>query len=143
MKNKEECSYVMDKYLELDRDDFIPLWMTRHFFMCEECRSNVRMFSQARKTLIKEGKKENPFGYATISDIKEKLYPGSTKPKKVPLIQWIVIGIVLLVCMVFCTIFANKLAPIFQFYGFIFVALIITTYVLLFIGLNMDLFVKH
>lgn len=143
MTSKAKCSYVMDKFLELDKNEKIPVWMTKHFLLCEECRSSVRMYTQAEKMLSKEGQKENPFGYATVSDIKEKLYPGSTKPKRVPLLYWIIIGIVLLLCMILCTICTIEVFPAIQGYTFLFVAAVISTYIILFIGFNLDIFIKQ
>lgn len=143
MTNNKKCNYVMDKFLELDKNEKIPFWMTRHFLTCEECRSNVRMFTQAEKMLHKEENQQNPFGYATLMEVKEKLYPGSTKPKRVPVLYWIVIGIVLLLCMILCTILSKEATPLIQCYSFIFVAASITTYIMLFIGFNLDFFIKQ
>lgn len=140
--NKQNCSYVMDRFLEIDKKEKIPLWMTKHFIMCEECRSNVRMYTQAEKMLSRDNCGENLFAYATLSDVKEKLYPGSTKAKRIPLIHWLIIGIFLILCMILCGIITNKFLPEIQNYFFIFVAAVITTYCMLFIGLNMDLFYK-
>lgn len=143
MSKKAKCSFVMDKFLEIDKHQRIPLWITNHLLTCEECRTNVRMFTQAEKSLITENDTENPFTYATLSDVKEKLYPGSTKPKKIPLLFWLIIGVILLVCMIFCAIFSNKYIPAIQSYSFIFIAAVVTTYCMVFIGMNMDLFVKQ
>lgn len=143
MSNKTDCTFVMDKFLELDKNEKFPLWMTKHFLTCEKCRANVRMFTQAERMLRKDAVTQNPFSYATISEVKEKLYPGSTKPKKVPLFYWLVIGIILLICMIFFEVYINRFIPELQAYSFIFVAGIITTYTMLFIGFNLDLFVKH
>lgn len=143
MKGKEKCSEVMDGFLELDRNERIPLWITRHLLICSECRTNVRLFTQAEKILSRRTAGENPFTYAAISDVKEKLYPGSTKEKKVPIFYWLVIGIVLVACMILQAFFAGKFFPELQSLGCIFAALVITTYCMLFIGMNMDFFVKQ
>ena len=143
MAEKKECSRVMDRFLELDRHERIPLWVTRHLMTCSECRSSVRLFTQAEKILSAQSSEENPFVYAAISDVKEKLYPGSTREKKVPILYWLVIGIILVACMVLSTFFAGKYFPELQSLGCIFVASIITVYCMLFIGMNMDFFVKQ
>lgn len=143
MSEKNECSKVMDKFLELDKNERFPLWITKHLLTCAECRSNVRMFTRAERFLAQENDAESPFTYAAISDVKEKLYPGSTKEKKVPLLYWLIIGIILVVCMIFASVSVNKYFPELQSISFIFVAAIITTYCMLFVGMNMDFFVKH
>lgn len=142
MKLHEDCDYVMEKFLELDKNEMLPLWMTKHLLMCDKCRANVRRFSHAEKILSKSGKIDNPFSFATISDIKEQLYPGSTKAKKVPILYWLIIGIILLVCLTFLTIYLSKFLPQMQTYISFFMAGIIITYCMLFIGLNLDFFVK-
>jgi len=142
MTEKKECSKVMDKFLELDKHERIPLWITKHILTCSECRSNVRLFTQAERLLARD-EGENPFTYAAISDVKEKLYPGSTREKRVPILYWLVIGIILLFCMVFCAVLVNKFIPEMQGFSFIFIAFMISTYCMLFIGMNMDFFVKQ
>lgn len=142
MKGKN-CSEVMDGFLKLDRNERIPLWITKHLLICSECRTNVRLFTQAEKILSRRTGGENPFTYAALSDVKEKLYPGSTKEKKVPIFYWLAIGIVLVVCMILLALFAGKYFPELQSLGCIFAALVITTYCMLFIGMNMDFFVKQ
>lgn len=133
----------MDGFLKLDRNERIPLWITKHLLTCSECRTNVRLFTQAEKILSRRTGGENPFTYAALSDVKEKLYPGSTKEKKVPIFYWLAIGIVLVVCMILLALFAGKYFPELQSLGCIFAALVITTYCMLFIGMNMDFFVKQ
>ncbi len=143
MAVKEKCSRVMDCFLELDRHERIPMWITLHLMTCSECRTSVRLFTQAEKLLSAQSTEEDPSVYAAISDVKEKLYPGSTREKKVPILYWLVIGIILVACMVLSTFFAGKYFPELQGPGCIFVASIITVYCMLFIGMNMDFFVKQ
>lgn len=139
MKDNTTCSEVMDKFLELDKDQRIPLWITNHLLGCSECRKKVKMFNQAEKYLTKEGTIQDPFTFSTISDVKEKIYPGSTKEKKVPLRHWLIAGIILMLCMILASVSVSKYFPEFQNISFIFVAGAVTTYCMLFIGMNMDL----
>lgn len=139
---RTDCSVVMDKFLELDKDERIPLWVTKHLLVCSECRNCVRMFTKAEHLLVKDSEAESPFTFATISDVKEKLYPGSTKEKKVPLFYWLVIGILLITCMVFSSFAISRYLPSLQTCSFVFVSLIVSAYCMLFVGMNMDFFVK-
>lgn len=143
MSANKKCSEVMDGFLELDKHQRIPLWITMHLLTCSECRNNVRLYTQAEKFLATENDGEASFTYAAISDVKEKLYPGSTREKKVPLFYWLVIGIILVACMILSTFFAGKIIPELLSLVWIFVAVVVTTYCMLFIGMNMDFFVKQ
>lgn len=138
MTVSKECSEVMDKFLELDVNQRIPLWIRKHLLACPECRKNVRKFSQAVRFLDQEGNSQDPFTYSTLSDVKEKIFPGSTKEKKVPLKQWLVSGIILVMCMILGSVAVSKFFPEFQAISFIFVAGTLIAYSMLFIGMNMD-----
>lgn len=138
MTTKNECSEVMDKFLELDNNQHIPLWITKHLVSCPDCRKNVKIFTQAEKFLNQEGNSQDPFTYSTLSDVKEKIFPGSTKEKKVPLKQWLVSGIILVMCMILGSVAVSKFFPEFQTISFMFVAAALVAYCMLFIGMNMD-----
>ncbi|MBQ0163053.1 MAG: hypothetical protein KBS84_07860 [Treponema sp.] len=105
---------------------------------CPDCRKNVKIFTQAEKFLNQEGNSQDPFTYSTLSDVKEKIFPGSTKEKKVPLKQWLVSGIILVMCMILGSVAVSKFFPEFQAISFMFVAATLVAYCMLFIGMNMD-----
>jgi len=136
----KKCSYVIEKFLELDKNQRIPAKLTLHILSCNECRSQIRMYTQAEKMMCR--KEENLFDFVPTSMVMEKLYPGSTKPKKVPMLQWIIIGIMLLLCMIFSSIVIEKYIPQLNPLGFIFIAGIICSYALMFVWCNLDFFVK-
>ena len=138
MTTKNECSEVMDKFLKLDKNQHIPLGIKKHLVSCPDCRKNVKIFTQAEKLLNQEGNSQDPFTYSTLSDVKEKIFPGSTKEKKVPLKQWLVSGIILVMCMILGSVAVNKFLPEFQAISSIFVACALIAYSMLFIGMNMD-----
>lgn len=138
MTEKKECSKVMDKFLELDNNQHIPLWITKHLVSCPECRNHVRMLTQAQKILTEEGTSQDPFTYSAIYDVKEKIFPGSTKEKKVPFKQWLISGGILVFCMILGSVAVSKFFPEFQNISFIFVASALIAYCMLFIGMNID-----
>lgn len=56
----------MHFFLEIDKKDKIPLWMTKHFLTCPDCRSNVRMYTQVEKMLSREGNQTEMQQFAFI-----------------------------------------------------------------------------
>lgn len=136
----KKCSYVMEKFLELDKNQHIPLNMTAHILNCNECRNQIKMYTQAEKLLSKN--EENLFDFVPTSQVMEKIYPGSTKPKKMPILHWLIIGILLLICMICCSIIIAKYIPQLNPLSFIFIAGVICTYCMMFVWCNMDYFVK-
>lgn len=136
----KNCSRIMERFLELDKNQHIPLDITAHLLNCSQCRNQVRMYTQAEKLICKN--EENLFDFVPTSQVMEKLYPGSTKPKKMPILHWLIIGILLLICMIFCSIAIQKFIPHLHPLGFIFIAGIISTYCMMFVWCNLDFFVK-
>lgn len=136
----KKCSHIMERFLELDKNERIPLDMTAHILNCAQCRNQIKMYTQAEKLLCK--KEENLFDFVPTSQVMEKLYPGSIKQKKMPILHWLIIGIILLICMIFCSIAIQKFIPHLNPFGFIFIAGIICTYCMMFVWCNMEYFVK-
>lgn len=137
----DKCSYVIEKFLELDKNERIPMDITQHILTCSKCRSQIRMFSHAEHMVAKDSL-DNPFSFVPTNEVMEKLYPGSTEPKHISIKQWLIFGIILLICMILCSIAIARFIPQLQIFGFLFTSGIIITYCLLFIGLNLDFFVK-
>ena len=50
---KEKCNKIMDKFLELDKNQKLPFSVTWHLLCCKKCRSQVRLCSIAEKTVAK------------------------------------------------------------------------------------------
>lgn len=142
---KMTCENFMEKYLSLDKNEILPLDMLFHLLFCEECRTMVRRFSKAEKITWQTEEQNCHKTYEnSINDneILQKIFKGDIKNHKVHLFNWIFIGIVLLICMTFCSIFMNIYIPQMQNVWFVFVAAVICTYCVIFVGMNMDFFVK-
>ena len=142
---KMTCENFMEKYLLLDKNEFLPLNMIVHLLFCNECRTVVRKFSKAEKLTAQMEQRECKINYENSInnfDILQKIFKDDMKIHKVHLYNWIFIGIILLICMVFCSIILNRFIPQMQNVWFVFIAAVICTYCVIFVGMNMDFFVK-
>ena len=142
---KMTCENFMEKYLLLDKNEFLPLNMTVHLLFCNECRTVVRKFSKAEKLTAQMEQRECKINYENSInnfEILQKILKDDIKIHKVHLYNWIFIGIILLICMVFCSIILNRFIPQMQNVWFVFIATVICTYCVIFVGMNMDFFVK-
>ena len=139
------CENFMEKFLLLDKNEILPLSMTFHLLFCEECRTIVRKFSKAEKLTYQMEQrdcKKNSENSIKNFEILLNVFKDDIKIHKVHLFNWISIGIILLICMVFCSIFLNRFIPQMQNVWFVFIAAVICTYCVIFVGMNMDFFVK-
>lgn len=143
---KEICEKTMDKFLELDKNQKIPFKITWHLLRCKECRTQVRLCTIAEKIASKPLNATLPLDNETLMSIMEKVdskYGENKKIKKVSLVHWIVIGIFMLIALLFYgiqTVSLNSTFFVVPFY--LCFAVIVTVYCALFIGSNLDFFVK-
>lgn len=142
---KLTCEDFMKKYLSLDKNEFLSFDMIFHLLFCEKCRTIVRSFSKAEK-LVYHTEKKNCYQTCKSSinnfEILQSIYKDKMKIHKIHIFNWIFIGVILLICMIFCSIFMNRYIPQMQNVWFVFVAAVICTYCVIFVGMNMDFFIK-
>ncbi|MEE3313689.1 MAG: hypothetical protein VZR56_05995 [Treponema sp.] len=140
---KHTCEYYMERYLMLDKGMRIPSDIRRHMLHCKKCSSEIRALNKAEKVSsapihIPENLKSN-----TIAEVLKKVAPGyEPKMRHVPLISWIIFGLIMLTTMVlFATIMKEDALTMFAFS--LSSALLISGYCLTLIAANIDLFVKR
>lgn len=131
MKN-EKCEKTMDAFLALDKYERIPLSVTLHLLTCKECRNQVHYLTLAEKYA------SSPVRPHQLKDMLEKI-----EAKPVSMTKWIVSGILMIVLMVIFGIFLNKIdrtsfAIIFN----VMFGVLVTVYCALFVGMNIEYFVK-
>lgn len=125
---KEKCQQYMTDYLYLDKNQLLPVKLTIHLFTCSNCRKQVKTLNHAQKIAGKTSK------------IKNQRYIDFPK---ITLPLWIITGILLILTMITAGItfdFTNS--HIKMFFSILFAAAI-TSYCALFIGTNLDFFVKQ
>ena len=142
MKN-DTCQNVMDTYFALDKNQRIPLKITLHLLSCKDCRTNIRMMTKAERILVKRHEDYSTYEGLTLFDIMQKIYPEKYSLRKVSMKQWVITGIILVLCMIFATILTAHAIPAIQVFVCIFIGVVLSVYIALFIGTNLDFFVKR
>src|SRR5574344_437159 len=125
--NDTECERFINEYLELDKYERVPLSLTFHLLTCKKCRTQVRLL--------------------TITEIMQKINPAwdpetcSTNP--VSMTKWIIGGIAMILFMLVFAIFTSSASDQRLLVAFYLVfGGVVTSYCTLFVGSNMDFFVK-
>ena len=97
----KKCEFYIDSYLSLDKGERVPLKLTAHLLFCPECRRQIKAMSRARKITAQALDIPVPLESDTIAKVLEQIIPqAEPKNNRVKLPQWIITGILLLVCVV-------------------------------------------
>ena len=121
MKNK--CDFYMDKFLALDKGERIPLSVSLHLLKCKNCRSQVRLLTKSEKLFSKYAKSSSGENSASVKKIIEQIAP-DYNPEKYKVI-----------------IFART-TQLQAFITSISLAGALCGYSALFVGTNLDFFIK-
>lgn len=129
--NKEICEKNMDRFMLLDKYERIPASVTLHLLTCKKCRTQVHYLSLAEKYAA-EARKPTP-----LKDAIENL------AHPVSMTKWIVWGIVMILLMVTFGLILNRMdrTSLSIFFN-IFFGTLVTVYCALFVGTNIDFFIK-
>ena len=102
MKNKK-CNKIIERYLQLDKNQRLPLSITLHILSCKSCKNKIRMMSLAEESIKEPISITVPITDNSIEQIMQKISPESyNKITKNPIsmTNWIISGIItiLLLC---------------------------------------------
>ncbi len=145
MKNNK-CEKLLNKYLELDKNQRVPFKLTLHLLFCRKCRQQIKVLSMAEKTLSSPLELQTPVTDNSIKEILTKINSEQYKkvqkksPKKA---LYLTTGLVL-VAIIFSSLnFLGKLNndDLILAYSW-FLATCITAYIVSFIYSNIDIFIK-
>lgn len=152
-----KCDKAFDRYLSLDKNERVPLSLTVHLLFCPVCRTGVRHLSHAEETLssILEPapavRSEDPVVAAALSRIAAAglVYPSvPVTVHSVSLVRWLLAGVALIAgfaVVPFSTIgswSSQTFGPSFLVPFYLLCGVAVTAYCGLFVGTNIDLFVK-
>lgn len=141
-----KCEDMMDKFLMLDKHEHIPLDVTLHLLCCKKCRTQVRYLTKAQNLISEPLKISVPITDSKIDSILRAINPKwSTedfKIKPVSMAKWIICGILMLLFMLTFTFFDKTNSQVPETVFYIFFGLLVTSYCALFIGSNLDFFIK-
>lgn len=155
-----DCKKAMDRYLALDKNEAVPIGVTLHLIACRDCRTAVRRLTEAETLLAR------PLGHESIAAPVDPVdpvvagalariaaagagYPDVLGKNPVSLLKWFVVG----------SLLAAGFATVpFSFVGSwtravfggayvvplsIVCGLAVTAYCGIFVGTNIDFFVKR
>lgn len=147
MKSKEVCEKIMDSYIALDRGEVVPFKVWIHLLFCSQCRTEVRFLSLADKACSKpltiERKTHESLSTSIMMSIQKD--PESAmlfKPKEVSLKKWILSGLIMLFAMLFFGLNVYSQNTQIALPVYLVFAIFITGYCALFVGSNLDFFIK-
>lgn len=142
-----KCEKTMSNYIALDRGERVPLQLWTHLLLCKKCRSEVRLLSIAdsfcTKPIAIERKPQESLASAILQSIKnnpetKNLYT----PKELSLKNWILAGSLMLFAMLFFGINVYSQNTQIALPVYLIFAIFITGYCALFVGSNLDFFIK-
>lgn len=155
-----KCSIAFDRYLALDKNERVPFGLTAHLFLCPVCRSAVRQLTRVETLLAQplscstavSAVPPDPVLTAAIEKIAAAglSYPvREPVAKRVSLLRWFLVGVLLAGGFVVLPLSTSGVwmqaefgkSLIVPFY--ILSGCIVSAYGGLFIGTNIDLFVKR
>lgn len=143
MKN---CTQIMNQFLELDKNQRIPLKLTLHLLLCKKCRTQVRMLTKAEKIASEPLKVQVPLTDNSIEAVLRQINPQydyEESKSPISLGRWIVSGAAMVCLMLLFGILtrgSSSQALLISFY--LLFAGVVTAYCAFFVGCNMDFFVK-
>lgn len=126
------CEKNMDAFLELDKYEHIPLRITMHLLRCKKCRTQVHYLTLAERYAC------TPIKSRSLRDALENM-----QVKPVSMAKWIVSGIVMIFMFIIFELFLNDIdRTSFSIIFNVIFGLLVTAYCSLFIGANIDFFIK-
>lgn len=139
------CEQTMNDYLALDKNERVPPRITRHLLVCGHCRARVRLLTRAEHTAAHMLAAPVPLSDPAIARIMQTVAPAWSEEKAQPVSMrgWIFGGILMIVFMLAFRLFrgaADNDTLLLAFY--LFFALAVTAYCAIFVGTNLDFFIK-
>lgn len=144
MKNENECNRIMDIYLGLDKGERVPLEVTLHLLTCSKCRKQVKLLKNAEKLTKAPLEVPVPIDDAAIISVMKKIDPNYSLSKNpISITKWIIGGVAMILFMLTFGLSSFQEANTgFLISFYVLFAVAITSYCALFVGTNMDFFVK-
>ena len=146
MKNSEKCEKIMDKYLMLDKRQALPICVCLHLLSCKKCRTKVRLMTLAQKKLTKPLYVPLPLSDEKLNSIMKQIDPAFNIDSVCPVSfsKWITAGVAMILAILLYAIFGFSTGSSsgLTLLMYVFFGVCITLYCSMFIGSNLDFFVK-
>lgn len=142
----EKCTDTMNRFLELDKHQAIPLRVSLHLLCCRKCRTQVRLMTMAERSCSEPLSVPATDSDLAIAMLMKKIDPSYTPELTgghISMRRWIVSGIAMIFGMLFFLFSSNSLNnSTLNIVFYLFFACAISAYCAIFVGSNMDFFVK-
>ena len=143
---KKNCDEIMDLFLELDKNQRIPLNVSLHLIFCKKCRTEVRLFTLAEKTCAQPLKVPLTDNDSIIDMLMSKINPDYIRDGEIAHIsmkRWIISGVTMILAMLMFLVLRPSVASTVLDISFcILFTCVVSTYCAIFVGSNMDFFIK-
>ena len=144
MEDFMNCKTTMNTFFELDKNERLPVKITLHLLRCKKCRSLVRSLTLAEKASSKsllQTKIPTDDSVISIMQHIEKQTFVPSQQHQVSLAKWIIGGIFMIGLMLFFNFSTNKSPSLTLLFAIVFSG-IVCAYCAIFVGSNLDFFVK-
>lgn len=143
---KNCCERHMTSFLELDKHQVIPLRITLHLLVCKKCRTQVRLMTMAERTCSQPLLVPADDSEQAIALLMKRIDPSLTPQnpcKPISMRRWIWSGAAMILGMLFFMVHSKSMYnPTLEIAFYCFFACAICAYCAIFVGSNMDFFVK-
>ena len=139
------CTKVMNTFFALDKNERLPLWATAHLLVCRKCRTQVRLCTLAEQVCADSLKQPLPQGHDLVQGILYRIEHSQELKDIQPITmrKWIFSGIAMIAAMLaFGLSTTADTDPRLLIAFYLLFGGIVTVYCALFIGSNLDFFVK-
>jgi hypothetical protein len=143
--SEQQCNDAMEKFFALDKNERLPIPLTLHILLCQDCRKTVRALYLAEKQLLRENRSEESITEALLWEISRRLDITKMEIKPISMGKWVAGGLAVIATILLSVIFTGTLvtdtsllAAIYLTMGFV-----LTLYCGLFVAGNIDFFVKQ
>ncbi len=141
-----DCTQTMNRYMELDKGERVPFAVTWHMLTCKKCRSQIKLLKLAEQKAAAPLKIPAPITDNTIADVLARISAQEDLKKKknpVPIAGWVFGGIAMILLMLVFNLITEGIGSRLLLVSFYLIfAGVITAYCAMFIGSNIDFFVK-
>lgn len=141
-----KCKITMDNFLELDKHQALPLKLTLHLLVCKKCRTKVRLMTLAERSCSRPLSVPATDSEQTITLLMQKIDPNykpDTPVNHISMRRWIFSGLAMIAGMLFFMVYSKSLNnSTLDIAFYCFFACAICAYCAIFVGSNMDFFVK-
>lgn len=130
MKNENDlCDKYLDEYLELDKNEVVPIKLTMHFLKCQKCRTTVHYLSKAEKLA------------ADILNVKTSEVI-SKKNNPISMTKWVVGGIIMIILLVLFGVECKTSSSNLQIAFYMTFSIAVCAYCAFFVAINLEYFIK-